>query len=281
MARPVTYYTGRASQLLVHALLLILAVLIVFPFYWMLIGATRTTADLLAFPPYLTPGPHLVDNFLDLLATLPIIQAFFNSLFISTVHTVLVLFFCSLGGFGFAKYQFPGRDKLFVLLLATMMIPGAIGLVPWYIMMSKFGWVNDYRALIIPGVANAFGIFWMRQYTAGSIPDEMLQAARIDGAGDFGMYARIVLPLIRPGLGTLGLLTFLGSWNDFLAPLIILKDPIRFTLPVLLALLQNQYGSNLHLILAGATVATVPIIVIFVFTSHQFISGLTAGAVKY
>ncbi len=271
---------GRAAGLGVHLFVAILAILIVFPFYWMIVGATRTTADLLAFPPYLTPGPNLIRNFQDLFQILPFVPAFFNSLFVATVHTLLVLFFCSLGGFGFAKYQFPGRDQLFMVLLATMMIPSAIGIVPWYVMMSKFGWVNDYRALIIPGVANAFGIFWMRQYIAGSIPDEMLQAARIDGCGDFGMYRRIVLPLIRPGLGTLALLSFLGNWNEFLTALIILKDPVRFTLPVILALLQNQYGNNLHLILAGSTLATLPIIVVFVLMSRQFISGLTAGALK-
>jgi ABC-type glycerol-3-phosphate transport system permease component len=271
---------GVHANVVVHAFFIGLAVLILFPFYFMLIGSTRTTADLFAFPPYLTPGTRFIANFQQLAATLPFVRSFFNSLFIASVHTVLVLFFCSLAGFGFAKYTFPGRDRLFFLLLATMMIPGAISLVPWYVMMSKFGWVNDYRALIIPGIANAFGIFWMRQYIAGSIPDEMLQAGRIDGCGDFGLYARLVVPLIRPGLGTLALLTFLGSWNEFLTALIILKDPAKFTLPVILALLQNQYGNNLNLIMAGATLATMPIIVVFILMSRQFISGLTAGAVK-
>jgi len=269
-----------ARQAGLHLILVALAVVIIFPFYWMVIGSTRSTADLLTYPPYLTPGGELWRNFQQLVETLPVLRAFGNSLFIATTHTALVLFFCSLAGYGFAKYEFPGRDRLFFLLLATLMIPSVISLVPWYIMMSKFGWVNDYRALIIPGVANAFGIFYLRQFIAGSIPDEMLQAARIDGAGDFGMYWRIVLPLIRPGLGTLALLTFLQSWNDFLGPLIILKDLHKFTLPIILALLQNQFGRDLVLVVVAATLATIPIIAVFVFMSRQFISGLTAGALK-
>src|SRR5262245_6684817 len=258
----------------------LLALVVLVPFYWMLIGSTRATADLMAYPPYLTPGSQLVQNVEGLFATVPVVRAFFNSLFVSTTHTVLVLFFCSLGGFGFAKYEFPGRNKLFLLLLATMMIPGAIAIIPWYLMMTTFGWTNDYRALIIPGSANAFGIFWMRQYVAASIPDELLQAARIDGANDWGMYWRIVVPLIRPALGTLGLLSFMWTWNDFMAPFIILSDPMKFRLPLILGLLQNQYGNNLHYIMTGATLATVPILAVFVTMSRQFIGGLTAGALK-
>lgn len=270
----------RTRGLGTHLFLAVLALIVLFPFYWMVIASTRTTSDLVSYPPHLTPGTQLVTNFQQLFATLPVVQAFFNSLLIAAILTALVLFFDSLAGFGFAKYRFPGREALFFGLLATLMLPGAISLIPWYSMMSAFGWVNDYRALIIPGIASAFGIFWMRQYIAGSVPDEMLQAARVDGCGHFGLYWRFVVPLSRPGLGTLALLTFITSWNDFLQPLIILKDPSRFTLPIILALLQNQYGSNLVLVMCGATLATIPVLVMFLFMSRQFISGLTAGAIK-
>jgi cellobiose transport system permease protein len=246
----------------------------------MVIASTRTTADLWAYPPYLVPGPHLIANFQQLFATLPVLQAFFNSLFIASVSTLLIVFFDSLAGFGFAKYTFPGREFLFFLLLATLMLPGAISIIPWYTMMSAFGWVNDYKALIVPGIASAFGIFWMRQYIASSVPDEMLQAARVDGCGHVGLYWRFVIPLSRPGLGTLALLTFLGSWNDFVQPLIILRDPNKFTMPIMLALLQNQYGQNLVLVMSAATLATIPILILFMFMSRQFISGLSAGAFK-
>jgi cellobiose transport system permease protein len=269
-----------ARNLAVHGFLALLALLIIIPFYWMIIASTRPTSDILRFPPYLTPGTDLGENFRQLFAALPAGRAFGNSLFIATTRTALVLFFCSLGGFGFAKYQFPGRDKLFLVLLGTMMMPSAISLVPWYIMMSKFGWVNDFRALIIPGVASAFGVFWMRQYIAGSVPDEMLDAARLDGCGHFRLYWQFVVPLIRPGLGTLAILAFLDSWNDFLQPLIILNDAEKFTLPVILGVLQNQYGTNVSIIMTGAALATLPVLAVFIVMSRQFISGISAGALK-
>ena len=280
MPAPRRWVHRHTSQLAVYGGMGLLSVIVLFPFYWMLIGSTRATADLMAYPPHLTPGSQLVPNLQGLFATLPVLRAFANSLFVSTTHTTLVLFFCSLGGFGFAKYDFPGRDKLFLALLATMMIPGAIAIIPWYIMMTTFGWINDYKALIIPGSANAFGIFWMRQYVAASVPDELLQAARIDGANDWGIYWRVVIPLIRPALGTLGLLSFMWTWNDFMAPFIILNDPEKFTLPLILGLLQNQYGNNLNYIMTGAALATVPILAVFIMMSRQFIGGLTAGALK-
>ncbi len=263
-----------------HLFFIALSLVVLFPFYWMVIASTRSTADLLAYPPHLLPGTQLVANFQLLFATLPVLQAFFNSLFIASTSTVLIIFFDSLAGFAFAKYQFPGREFLFFLLLATLMLPGTISIIPWYIMMSTFGWVNDYRALIVPGIASAFGIFWMRQFIAGSVPDEMLQAARIDGCGHFGLYWRFVVPLSRAGLGTLALLTFLDSWNDFIQPLIILKDPSKFTMPIMLALLQNQYGTDLVLVMCAAALATVPILILFIFMSRQFIGGLTTGALK-
>ncbi len=270
----------RAGRPALHLFFVGLSLVVLFPFYWMVIASTRTTADLLAYPPHLVPGSHLLANFEQLFSTLPVLRAFFNSLLIASVSTALIVFFDSLAGFGFAKYQFPGRELLFFLLLATLMLPGSISIIPWYTMMSTFGWVNDYRALIVPSLASAFGIFWMRQFIAGSVPDEMLQAARVDGCGHFGLYWRFVVPLSRAGLGTLALLTFLSSWNDFIQPLIILKDPNKFTMPIMLALLQNQYGTDLVLVMCAATLATIPILILFMFMSRQFISGLTAGALK-
>lgn len=270
----------RAGRPALHLFFIGLSLVVLFPFYWMVIASTRTTAALLAYPPHLVPGPHLLTNFEQLFSTLPVLRAFFNSLLIASVSTALIVFFDSLAGFGFAKYQFPGRELLFFLLLATLMLPGSISIIPWYTMMSTFGWVNDYWALIVPSLASAFGIFWMRQFIAGSVPDEMLQAARVDGCGHFGLYWRFVVPLSRAGLGTLALLTFLSSWNDFIQPLIILKDPNKFTMPIMLALLQNQYGTDLVLVMCAATLATIPILILFMFMSRQFISGLTAGALK-
>lgn len=207
-------------------------------------------------------------------------RSFANSLLLSTVSTAGQLFFCSLAGLAFAKHTFPGRDRLFKLLLTTVMIPGVVSFIPVYMMMSRIGWLDTYRALIVPGLASAVGIFWMRQATLQSIPDEMLQAARIDGASEFGIYWRIVLPIVMPALGALAIVIFLGVWNDYLGPLIILNSREKFTLPLILALLRDQYSNKTHLVITGSMLATIPVIMIFFASSRWFIRGMTAGALK-
>jgi ABC-type glycerol-3-phosphate transport system permease component len=268
------------SSFLVYLLLGLLALVFLFPFYWMMISATMSLQQLGQFPPRLVPGGHLTDNWNTLTSMLPLVRAFFNSLFISTTTTLLQLFFCSLAGYAFAKYNFPGREKLFIALLATMMIPSAVGLIPWYVMMSKFHWVDQYQALIVPSMVSAFGVFWMRQFITASVPDELLQAARIDGCGDFGIYWRIVVAIILPGLGALGIITFMGVWNDYLAPLVIIRTLNKYTLPLIIGAMSSNLANRLHLQLLGAAFATVPVLVVFFFASRRFISGLTAGALK-
>jgi ABC-type glycerol-3-phosphate transport system permease component len=268
------------TTVFVHILLALLALVILVPFYWMIISSTLDLPQIVQFPPRLWPGDRLVVNFRQLLEILPFGRAFANSLLISVVATTSQLFFCSLSGYAFAKYKFPGRDRLFILLLATMMIPSAVNLVPWFIMMNFFGWIDSYKALIIPGMASAFGIFWMRQYVSQSVPDEMLQAARIDGCSDFGIYARVVLPVVLPGLGALGIINFMGVWNDYLGPLIILRSLQKFTLPLVVALMANQFNNRLHLMMMGSSFATVPVLIVFFLASNKFISGLTAGSIK-
>jgi cellobiose transport system permease protein len=268
------------ASLIVYILLSILAVGFLFPFYWMMISATMGLDQLSQFPPLLLPANHLVQNWTQLNSMLPLIQAFFNSLFITLTTTLLQLFFCSLGGYAFAKYNFPGREKLFTMLLATMMIPSAVGLIPFYIMMSKFHWIDSYNALIVPGMVSAFGIFWMRQFVNSSVPDELMQAARIDGCSDFGIYWRIVLPIILPGLGALGIMTFMGVWNDYLGPLIIIRSLAKYTLPLIIGAMSSNLGTRVHLQLLGAAFATLPVLIVFFFASRRFISGLTAGALK-
>jgi ABC-type glycerol-3-phosphate transport system permease component len=268
------------SSLLAYLSLGLLALVFLFPFYWMMVSATMSLAQIGQYPPLLVPGGHLIDNWITLSGMFPLIRAFTNSLFISITTTVLQLFFCSLGGYAFAKYNFPGREKLFIALLATMMIPSAVGLIPWYIMMSKFHWVDTYQALIVPGMVSAFGIFWMRQFVSASIPDELLQAARIDGCGDFGIYWRIVLPIILPGLGALGIMTFMAIWNDYLGPLVIIRTLLKYTLPLVIGAMSSNLGTRIHLQLLGAAFATGPVLVVFFFASRRFIAGLTAGALK-
>jgi ABC-type glycerol-3-phosphate transport system permease component len=268
------------SSFLVYLLLGLLALVFLFPFYWMMISATMSLPELGQFPPRLVPGGHLIENWNTLTGMLPLVRAFFNSLFISITTTLLQLFFCSLAGYAFAKYNFPGREKLFIALLATMMIPSAVGLIPWYVMMSKFHWVDQYQALIVPSMVSAFGVFWMRQFITASVPDELLQAARIDGCGDFGIYWRIVAPIILPGLGALGIITFMGAWNDYLGPLVIIRTLNNYTLPLVIGAMSSNLGTRIHLQLLGAAFATVPVLLVFFFASQRFIAGLTAGALK-
>ena len=268
------------GMVVIYGLLLGTALLTAFPFYYMLVASTHRTSEILSIPPPLWFGNALILNYQDLLAALPFWNALWNSFAIASVHTVLVLFFCSLAGYAFAKFHFPGREGLFAFLLATLMVPGIIGLIPSFVIMRWFNWIDTWYPLIIPGVANAFGIFWMRQYIQGAIPGEMLDAARIDGAHEFGIYWRIVVPLIAPALAALAILTFMAKWNDFQWPLLILKEEINYTLPVALSTLRSLRGTEIGVQILGATGAILPILIVFLTASRQFISGITAGAVK-
>lgn len=191
----------------------------------------------------------------------------------------MTLFFCSLGGYGFAKYEFKGKEKFFFLMLATIMIPGLLSIIPWFILMSKFNWLNTFYPLIIPGIANAFGIFLMRQFME-DIPDDIIDSARIDGCGEFEIFIRIILPMSLPALGTLGILTFLGSWNNYMQALLILHDDTLFTIPVALSKLGGKIDQNWGAQMAGTTLAIAPIVIAYVLASKQFISGITEGATK-
>lgn len=267
-------------SVVLYAGLVAAAILAVFPFWWMVVASTRRSATILNVPPPMWPGDAVMQNYEELIASIPYWRTLFNSIFIGASHTVLVLFFCSLGGYAFAKFQFPGRDKLFTFMLATMMVPTVLGVIPSFMMMREFGWLDTWYPLIIPGAANAFGVFWMRQYISRAVPDELIHAARIDGAGEFRIYWNIVVPVITPALAALAIFTFMAKWNDFLWPLLILKEPEQFTLPVALASLQNLYGQEMGVQVLGATLAVLPVMIVFLLSSRKFIAGLTAGAVK-
>jgi multiple sugar transport system permease protein len=272
-----------ASPLGMTALYVILiggALLAAFPFYYTLVTMTHRTAAILSIPPPIWFGGDLAQNYSDLLDALPFWNALFNSIVISTIHTVLVLFFCSLAGYGFAKFQFPGREPLFGFLLATLMVPGSIGIIPLFIVFRNLHWIDTWYPLIIPNIANAFGIFWMRQYITSAVPADMMDAARIAGAHEFRIYWNIIVPVIVPALAALAILTFMGKWNDFQMPLLILKDEAKYTLPVALSTLQSLRGTEKGVQILGAAGAIIPILTVFILASRQFMSGLTAGAVK-
>ena len=271
---------GLVGGTITYIVLTVMALISVFPFWWMIVASTRRSETILTTPPPLLPGSDLLTNYNELFQQINFWRAMFNSVFVGGVGTVLVLFFCSLGGYAFSKFQFPGKNKLFATMLATMMIPGILGIIPSFMLMRWLHWLNTYLPLLIPGAANAFGIFWMRQYIDSSIPNDLMDAARIDGAHEFRIYWNIILPVITPALAALAIMTFMGKWNDFFWPLLILKDPARFTLPVALASLQNLYGNQVGVQILGATLAILPVMIVFLMSARKFMAGLTAGAVK-
>lgn len=272
--------SGPFGMVLIYTFLIGLALLMAFPFYYMLVTSTHRTADILQIPPPMWFGTALNWNYQDLIAALPFWNSLWNSLAIAVIHTTLVLFFCSLAGYAFAKYRFPGREGLFAFLLATLMVPGIIGLIPSFVIMRWLSWIDTWYPLIVPGIANAFGIFWMRQYIDSAIPTDMMDAARIDGAHDFRIYWNIVLPVIAPALAALAILTFMTKWNDFQWPLLILKEESKYTIPVALSTLRSLRGTEIGVQILGATGAILPVLIVFLTASRQFISGITAGAVK-
>ncbi|MFN5926956.1 MAG: carbohydrate ABC transporter permease [Roseiflexaceae bacterium] len=276
LASPVT-------MAVLYVVLTITALASAFPFYYMLVTSTYRTVDILRIPPPIWFGQAWMQNYNQLLSQdgLPYFwTSVINSLSIASLHTVAVLFFCSLAGYGFAKFRFPGRDVLFAFLIATLMVPGALGLIPSFVVMRTLGWIETWYPLIVPGMANAFGIFWMRQYIESAVPNDMMDAARIDGAHEFGIYTSIVLPVIAPALGALAILTFMGKWNEFQFPLLILKAQETYTLPVALSTLRSLRGTEIGVQILGSSIAIIPILIVFIMASRQFMAGLTAGAVK-
>lgn len=275
------YRVGRIfKKSLVYILVSFGALLCLFPFYWMFVVATRPNYEVFTFPPMMIPGSLFFENIRALMDKTLFLRSFSNSLFYAVCVTLLMLFFDSLAGFAFAKYTFPGRNFLFGFMLATMMIPGAVTLIPWFIEMKFFGWLDSYKALIIPSTVDAFGIFWMRQYIMGAVPSELMDAAKIDGAGDFTIYHSIVVPIITPALGAMAILTFMGAWNSLVGPMIIFTTPEKFPLTVALKTLVAMRLTDYGALMAGAFLSVIPIIVVFLMGAKRFISGITAGSIQ-
>jgi len=208
-------------------------------------------------------------------------QSMANTVVVAVSTTLLVLFFDSLAAFTFAKFRFPGRNALFVILLATMLLPAQLSAVPQFQTMALLGWVGSLKALIIPGAANAFGIFWMRQYMKGAIHDELLDASKLDGAGFLRQYWHVALPVVRPGLAFLGIFTFMGQWNDYAWPLIALTNPDNVTLQVALSQLNGVHGTTDYgMVMTGALLALIPLLIVFAVGARQIIADLGKGAIR-
>jgi multiple sugar transport system permease protein len=280
-AAQATFKSSPASSVAAYAIVLGGAVIMLAPFYFMFVFATHTNKEILSVPPPLWFGSAFIDNFKLLLNRLPYFWHNIGwSLYTAIAVTALNLLLCSLAGFAFALYEFKYKKQLFVFVMGTMLLPSFVGMIPTAITMSWLGWMNEPKALIVPGACGALGIFMMRQYIASAIPRDLVDAARIDGCTEFGVYFRIVLPLIGPALGTLGLVTFIGSWNNFMGPLIVMRDMEMYTVPLALRSLQGTGQTPWGAICAGSSIAVLPLLVIFVMASRRLIEGLTAGAVK-
>ncbi|WP_208587077.1 carbohydrate ABC transporter permease [Gracilibacillus suaedae] len=256
------------------------AILSIFPFYWMFVMATNHNSVINSVPPAFIPGAELVTNFKNVINTIEFFGAMWNSFLVSTITTIGVLFLCSLAGYAFAKLRFKGRNFLFIAILVTMMIPPQLGLIPQYFIITKLDWLNDLKAIIFPGLIDAFGIFWMRQYISSNVPDELVDAAKIDGCSNFRVYWNIAVPVIIPAFATLAIIRFMYIWNDFLWPLVVLREESSYTIQVALRGLIDNYVRDNGMIMSGTFWATVPLIIIFLLLNRLFISSLTEGAVK-
>lgn len=270
-----------ARGTLTYAVLTIGAIIMILPFFWMISSSFMTSQEILARPVVWFPATLRLDAYRSLSSAIPLGRMYLNSTIVTSLTAIGILLTSSLAGYGFAKFQFPGRDTLFLLVLATMMIPFFVVMIPVFYLISKFHWINSYQGLIVPNIVTAFGIFLMRQYML-SLPDEVLDAARVDGASEFQIYWRIVIPLSTPVIGALGILAVVYQWNTFLWPLIVARDANMWTIPVGLNSLQ-VYASNADVInmqMAGAALAIVPVIVVFLLLQRYFVRGIALTGMK-
>jgi multiple sugar transport system permease protein len=270
----------RAARWVAYAIVAVGALLMLAPFWFMFVFATHSRGEIFNLPPPVWFGDDLAHNFKLLTERIPFWNNLGWSVYVALMATVLTLLFCSMAGYAFALMEFRFKKPLFALVMATMLLPSFMNMIPTFMIMDALGWIDQQRALYVPGAANAFGIFLMRQFAASSVPRELVESARMDGCGEFGIYARIVLPLMKPALGTLALITFIQSWNNFINPLVVMRSLPNYTLPLALRSLQSTMNTEWGALMCGSAIATIPLIVLFAITSRQLIAGLTAGAVK-
>jgi multiple sugar transport system permease protein len=264
---------------LLYIVLILLAATCFLPFYSMIITSTHSNSDI-ARKFLLLPGTEFFNNYERLIDTVNIWRGFANSIFIAVSATTIDLYFSALAGYGFAKYQFKGKNMLFMFILATMMIPGQLGIIGFFRLMDVFNMLNTYWPLILPSISNAFGIFFMKQMADSMVPTEVIESGRIDGCRELQIYHRLVIPLMLPAIATLGIFSFIGKWNEFLGPMIILFDNELMPLPVMIASVRSQFSSDFGAQFVGVVMSVVPILLFFSIASKKIIGGLTAGALK-
>ncbi len=271
------HYLGKLG---VYLLLIILAVVTVFPFVWMFVTALKSPSEVFRWPIVLFPHEPQWGNFAEAWSRQPFTRFFQNTVFITIGTTLLTLFTSSTAGFAFAKYEFRGKRFLFMLILVLLMLPPQVTLVPTYLMVRSLGLVNSYFGLMIPGITSVFGVFLIRQYLQ-SIPNELIDAARIDGSNDWGIYVQIILPLLKPALAVLAIFTFTGSWNSFLWPLIIADSSSMYTLQVGIAFFSGQTGTEYQLMMAVAVVSMLPVVLMYLLFQRYFVASVALSGMNY
>ncbi|AQW55761.1 carbohydrate ABC transporter permease [Streptomyces violaceusniger] len=271
----------RARGLTLHISLIAGVLVSLFPFYWTIVMSTHSSTEIFQYPPKLLPGSHFDENVHHLFQKIDFFGSMFNTLVVAVSVTFLVLFFDSLAAFVFAKFHFPGRRALFVIMMGIFMVPAQLQAIPQFVIMAKLGWIGSLTSLVIPAAANAFGIFWMRQYMKGSIHDELMDSSRLDGCGFLRQYWHVALPVVRPGLAFLGIFTFMAQWNDYAWPLIALINPDHVTLQVALSQLNSVNGTTDYgMVMAGALLALIPLLVVFFIGARQIMADLAKGAIR-
>ena len=272
--------TERLAPWAAYSLVGVGTLIMMAPFYFMFVYATHNRDAIFTLPPPLFFGTDFLANFNILISKIALWRSLGWSLYVALAATALTLLFCSMGGYAFAMFEFRFKRPLFTLVMGTMLLPSFLGMIPSFMIMDALGWLDQPRALYIPGAASAFGIFMMRQFVSSAVPRDLIEAARMDGCGEFRIYWSIVLPLLQPALGTLGLITFIGSWNNFIGPLIVMRSPEMYTFPLALRSMHNPADTEWGALMAGAAIATIPLLILFAISSRRLIDGLTAGAVR-
>jgi len=268
------------ARTLIYTLLIVLTLLVLAPLAWVVSASFKPSGELFTFPPTFLPQTPTLDNFIRLFEEMPIVRYTINSTFLATSHTLLLLLIASMGGFAFSKYAFRGRGALFAIVLGSMMIPFHLVLVPLFKLLYQFGWLDTYQGVILPYLASSgFGVFLMRQFMLG-VPNDLLDAARIDGSSEFGVYWRVMLPTVKPAMGALSIFGFLGAWNEYLWPMIVLRDANKYTLPLGLASLVGVYRQDYGMLMAGTLLSILPIMALFLVMQREFVRGITLGAIK-
>ena len=268
------------STVVLHTILIIGAAIMVVPFLWMVVTSLETTAQAFSIPPSFIPNPVQWDNYPQSFTALPFDLAYMNSAIVAITVTVFQLITCSMAAYAFARIKFPGRDIIFFVFLATMMIPFQLTIIPIFLTMKKLGLLDTLLALILPpALFSAFGVFLMRQFILG-LPLELEEAAIVDGANRWTIFWRVILPLLRAPLAALGIFTFIGMWNDFFRPLIMLNTPEKFTVPLMLNQFRGQYATEWTLVMAGGVIAVLPLLIVYILAQRHIIAGIAMTGLK-